>query len=370
MMKGDVAPQESYIHSLDLLRGFAALSVCLYHTGFLLMPGYHILPGGYLCVDLFFLLSGFVIARTYDRRIASGMVLGAFAIQRLARLYPLFLVTTLVGFFATNAHLYEELHTFGGAKAFLTLIGNLLLIPNLLKPYHMQSLFPFNGATWSIFFEFYVNILFFLCWRFITMRRLMAAIALCAVMLVVTAAQAHSLDIGSNSADLARAVPRVLFSFFVGVLVSRAALSHPRRYGVWGSLCGLAIVLCALSLRGLLPTSLVWISDVTVVMLVFPAILVAFTHMRFPDYHARASAFLGNISYSVYLLQTPLMVMYAGLPRLFLHEQIASFAPWAGLVFLPAIMTLAFLVWKYFEVPAKRAVRRWHASLSETLGAA
>ena len=91
MMKGDVAPQESYIHSLDLLRGFAALSVCLYHTGFLLMPGYHILPGGYLCVDLFFLLSGFVIARTYDRRIASGMVLGAFAIQRLARLYPLFL---------------------------------------------------------------------------------------------------------------------------------------------------------------------------------------------------------------------------------------------------------------------------------------
>jgi peptidoglycan/LPS O-acetylase OafA/YrhL len=371
MEAGRAEPREPYLHSLDLLRGFAAMSVCFYHTAFMLAPGHNILPGGYLCVDLFFLLSGFVIARTYDRRIEHGMTLGAFCVQRLARLYPLFLATTLLGFIAVNGILYEQFHAYGGGRELLTLAGNLLLIPNVLRPYDIGSMFPFNGAAWSIFFEFYVNVLFFLCWQYLTLQRIAAAIALSAVLVAYTAARAHSLDIGSQSVDLVPTIPRVLFSFFLGVLISRLGFGRSAgQFGMWSSLFGLGTILAALSLRVWLPRSSAWIADVAVVTLVFPAVLLAFTQMRFPARYALVSSFLGNISYAVYLLQTPLMVFFSAIPRVLAHEQIAKFAPWAEMIFIPALMTSAFLVWKHFEVPAKRAVRRWHAAASGVLGEA
>ncbi|MDE2161718.1 MAG: acyltransferase [Alphaproteobacteria bacterium] len=361
-----IRTKEPYLHSLDLLRGFAALSVCLYHTGFMLKPGFHLLPGGYLCVDMFFLLSGFVIARTYDPRIAAGMKVGVFCAQRLARLYPLFWATTLAGFAVVMAKLYQDHHVLDSKPALLTLFGNLLLIPNFLKPYGLDSLFPFNGATWSIFFEFYVNVLFFFCWPLLSTRRLCSVVGLAGILLIAAASQKHSLDIGDKTADLIVAIPRVLFSFFLGVLICRSGLKGRRRYGVWPSLVGLGIVLLAICMRDTVPTSMVWLLDICIVVFVFPVTLIAFTKMQFPGYHARVSAFLGNISYAVYLLQTPLMILYAGLPQIFLREKIAALTPWAGMVFLPAIVAIAFLVWKYFEVPAKHAVRQWHAALVET----
>ena len=361
--------REPYLHSLDLLRGVAAMSVCLYHAGFLLTSRVHVLPGGYLCVDLFFLLSGFVIARTYDVRIAEGMTLGAFCVQRLARLYPLFLATTLVGFLATNAHLYEELHDYGSRALFLTLLGNFFFVPNVLHPFGIQSMFPFNGASWSIFFEFYVNVIFFLCWPYLTLLRIAALVAVSAVLMAVAASHAHSLDIGTKTYDLFSTVPRVTFSFFLGVLIERAiGAGSPGHAGARHALLGVAVVLSALCLRGWLPGRAIWFGDVCLVVFVFPLILIGFSRMALADTSARIGAFLGNISYSVYLLQTPLLVFYSAVPRVLLHESIARFAPWAGFIFVSAVTGAAFLVWKYFEVPAKRAVRRWHVAISRTLG--
>lgn len=366
-MTGRSTAGESYLHSLDLLRGFVALSVCLYHTGFLFANGIHILPGGYLCVDIFFLLSGFVIARTYDPRVEAGMTIGAFCVQRLARLYPLFLATTLAGFAVVTARFYGEEHVLAGGRTFLTLFGNLLLIPNFLYPYGIDSLFPYNGATWSIFFEFYVNVLFFLFWPLLTMRRLAAIVGVSAVLLAAAAAHAHSLDIGDKTADLVNAIPRVLFSFFLGVLISRWESGDGRHDSVWPIYLGLGAVLATISLRGLVPDSLVWLSDLCAVVFVFPATILAFVRVRLFGYRARVSGFAGNISYSVYLLQTPLVVAYSGLPQILFREKIAAWVPWAGAIFLPAVVVSAYLVWRYFEVPAKRAVRQRYAAISGAL---
>ncbi|TIW52974.1 MAG: acyltransferase, partial [Mesorhizobium sp.] len=81
--------------NLDALRGVAAISVMLYHFSPFIADG-KVLPSSYLAVDLFFLLSGFVIAHAYDRKIESGMGFGTF---RLIRLYPLYLAGTLLGAF-------------------------------------------------------------------------------------------------------------------------------------------------------------------------------------------------------------------------------------------------------------------------------
>lgn len=367
----DRAPaRQPYLHSLDLLRGFAALSVCFYHTGFMFTSGFHVLPGGYLCVDIFFLLSGFVIARTYDPRIATGMTMGAFCIQRLARLYPLFFATTLAGFAVVLARFYGEMHVFDGARAVLTLLGNLFLVPNFIYPYGIDSLFPFNGAAWSIFFEFYVNVLFFLLWPLLNIRRLAAIVGVSLVLLATAAARAHSLDIGDKTADLVAAVPRVLFSFFLGVLISRLPLNGARYSGVWPLLLGLGVVLGAICVRGFTAVSLVWLWDIVAVVFVFPAVVIAFTRVRLFGRRARLAGFAGNISYSVYLLQTPMIVVYSGLPQIFWGEKIATMVPWAGAIFLPAVIAAAYAVWRYFEVPAKYAVRQWHANVLEALGRA
>lgn len=366
-MTGRSTARESYLHSLDLLRGFAALSVCLYHTGFLFISRIHLLPGGYLCVDIFFLLSGFVIARTYDPRIAAGMTVGAFCVQRLARLYPLFLATTVIGFAVVMAGFYIEKHVPADEGALLTLFGNLLLIPNFLHPYGTDTLFPYNSVTWSIFFEFYVNVLFFLFWPLLTMRRLAAIVSVSVVFLAASAVHAHSLDIGDKTADLVSAIPRVSYSFFLGVLISRWESGERRHDSVRPLYLGLGAVLAIISLRGLIPASLVWLSDLCTVVFVFPVAILAFVRVRLFGYRARVSGFAGNISYSVYLLQTPFAIAYSGLPQILFREKIASLVPWAGAIFLPAVVVSAYLVWRYFEVPAKHAVRQRYAAVSAAL---
>ena len=76
--------------TLDGLRGVAAIMVLLYHCD-------QMAPRGYLGVDLFFTLSGFVIARAYGDRLASGMPVGRFVALRLVRLYPMYFVGGLLG---------------------------------------------------------------------------------------------------------------------------------------------------------------------------------------------------------------------------------------------------------------------------------
>ena len=79
---------------LDLMRGIAALAVLVYHDVDYL--GLQALPNAYLAVDMFFLLSGFVIAHNYDRKIAAGMSLRDFTAQRLIRLHPCLLLALVL----------------------------------------------------------------------------------------------------------------------------------------------------------------------------------------------------------------------------------------------------------------------------------
>src|SRR5262245_14845562 len=86
--------QGSRLETLDAMRGVAAIVVVTFHLGSLL-PG--ATTEGYLAVDFFFALSGYVLARTYDARLEHGMESLDFIRRRIIRLYPLYLIGFSLG---------------------------------------------------------------------------------------------------------------------------------------------------------------------------------------------------------------------------------------------------------------------------------
>jgi peptidoglycan/LPS O-acetylase OafA/YrhL len=119
---------------LDGLRGIAALIVLIYHA---LGPTYGIagFRGGFLAVDFFFMLSGFVVARAYEQRLADGLSFAGFLKIRFDRLYPTIAAGVLIGAVAFMAT---------GKPALILTLMSLLMIPSLS---HRDGLFPVNGPS-------------------------------------------------------------------------------------------------------------------------------------------------------------------------------------------------------------------------------
>ena len=154
----DSASAHGRFGALDGMRGVAAIMVVLLHIGNLGLGPFK--PQfGYLAVDLFFALSGFVISYSYDPRLARGMTVGTFMLRRIIRLYPLYLIGSLVGFMTTpiivnNPALVEGLGS-PHFRAYLLITGllNVAFVPGILP-----MLFPFNTPMWSLFFELWICI--------------------------------------------------------------------------------------------------------------------------------------------------------------------------------------------------------------------
>ena len=89
-----VVPEGRVFHTLDALRGIAAIGVLVFHMGPIFTP--IAAPGGYLAVDLFFMMSGVVLSHAYEARFRAGMGTLDFMRARLIRLYPLYLAGALL----------------------------------------------------------------------------------------------------------------------------------------------------------------------------------------------------------------------------------------------------------------------------------
>jgi peptidoglycan/LPS O-acetylase OafA/YrhL len=150
--------------SLESLRGVAALLVGFYHVAWL-NPAHDagIVRNSYLMVDLFFVLSGFVMCHGYGDRIRNRHELGEFFVLRLGRLYPLHLIVLLV-FLAAEAARYGAQHWLkisSAVPAFAentgwALLSNLFLVHSL----GLHNRLTFNAPSWSISAEFYTYIAF------------------------------------------------------------------------------------------------------------------------------------------------------------------------------------------------------------------
>lgn len=336
-------------HILDVLRGVAAISVITLHYPQAFAP--FVASGAYLAVDLFFVMSGFVLARAYDVRLQDGMGGRDFIATRLIRLYPFYILALALGT-VELAYYYRNDHL--AAEIMLSSVFNFVMLPSPPVGIPYLPLFPANFVAWTLSFELLANAVYGFSFRFLTNNRLRVIAGISGLVLLALVLVRGNLNGGAYWPDAHLAAIRVTFSFFVGVLIQRA-----REAGKLAALSSVKlprIIIIAIMVGALgspIPPALRGLFDAACVLFVFP-LIVAASVGRNPVPSRGISAFLGEISYPIYVLQIPVFTLgVIGLPKL-LPGLPQLPAPWSGFLLLAALCTGSWFIATRIDIPVRR----------------
>lgn len=328
------------------MRGVAALCVLLFHGPELVRPFSAV--HGYLAVDIFFILSGFVIARTYERRLAERGV-AWFLRERLIRLHPIYLAGLVLGIvvallqFVTKAN-----HTLSPATIGAAAVSGFFMLPSWLTDEKLK-LFPLDYPAWTLFFELAINIVYAFTYRWWNVRLLAAVVALCAALLSYAAYDLGSLDHGALWNDAWCGVARVGFGFPVGVLIYKLNVSF--RVPSWGSpliVTAVAALLCASAHHVLY--------DLFVVFVAAPVVVVLGAQCKTPRSLCSSYEFVGEASYALYALHVPLLAICLPL----LKQKVGiELDVRVGAVVLAVFVVGAFFVTRWYDAPVRRLLKAW-----------
>jgi peptidoglycan/LPS O-acetylase OafA/YrhL len=356
---------------LDLLRGIAALLVVAFHSGeslTLRLPARQ----GYLAVDLFFVLSGFVIAHSYEDRLKGNVTFRDFTVARVIRLYPMYLLGSALGLLVMLSLHHPWPQQFPLPNLSVSqFVLNALLIPSFAATQLTHWLFPLDIPAWSLSCEMAANLVYAaLVRRKAASNGIMASIAGVSIFYLIAFWIRHgpfTLDGGAVAMHWKMGYARVGFSFFVGVLLCRYSRNQARpaftpRQSQW--VAGLACLLVAAVLARPLPYEDV--ARFACVTLVFPMIVYFASRAELPQTWRRASSFLGDVSYPLYLLHymfvAPLRELHFGLQGSPGYDlvRLARFP-----VFLVTVVWLSWLIAEYLDTPVRKqlavAYNRWKA---------
>jgi peptidoglycan/LPS O-acetylase OafA/YrhL len=344
--------------TLDLLRGVGALAVVVTHY-----PDFFGLErtnGAYLAVDLFYVLSGFVLAYAYERRIAAGMPPVDFVIARFVRLYPLYLLGTVIALAVYVLLLFTSSPRLTGPEILLTLPFSLLFLPTFVAPFlasygGLGAVYPLNFPAWTLFYELAVNLLYGFSYRLLTTRRLIVMVFVSAIALIFTGLYFGNLAVGYAWIDFIGGVPRVLFSFFAGVLLWRLFQSYrPSPLPGYTAIALILVFVCTAA--GDTPTAAMRpYYELFAVLIVFPCMVFIAARTVMGRRLRAISLQLGLASYAVYIIHTPVL---HGLKKLFppVHPYITAAAPWSGLAIAALLIGAGILLERYFHQPIRDAV--------------
>jgi peptidoglycan/LPS O-acetylase OafA/YrhL len=351
-MRGAALEAEGRVfHTLDALRGIAAIGVVVFHMSRLFTP--IAAPGGYLAVDLFFMMSGVVLSHAYEARFRAGMGTLGFMRARLIRLYPLYLAGALFGITVTWASLRGlNSQNWDSSSLSQAVALALFFLPNFsARP--VDEIFPLNIPCWSLFFEILVNLLFVVLWPLLTSRRLIIVSLLTGVAVGVAIAQTGSIDLGSTGSSFGVGLVRTIFGFSVGVLIARHIPRVHRGQNNLGVLAIVAVVGIAIAGRPQLEFRALW--DAVCVLVVFPVTVYFGTLIDPGSRLRRIATFLGVTSYAVYVLHSPLSSVLNSAMRFFAA---GSVAPYMGLAVLAFLLAGCWLIDRYIDMPIRRQLSR------------
>jgi peptidoglycan/LPS O-acetylase OafA/YrhL len=359
------ADSKQHFLILDALRGIAAVMVVLMH-GFEIFCGgnYHemIINHGYLAVDFFFMLSGYVMAHAYDDR-WDRMTVGYFFKRRLIRLHPLIIVGTILGallFYFQESAVFPKISGTPLWQLILVMLVGLTLIP--LPPSMdirgWNEMHPLNGPSWSLFLEYVANLLHALVLRKLSKPMLSVLVILAGIALVHLATQGRSGDlIGGWSLEplqLRYGFTRLLFPYMAGMLLRRAVRVRSNQNTF---ILAAIILIAALSIPRIGGNERLWLNGLYesfVIILVFPLVIYLGAIGTVKGAIAnRICVFMGDISYPLYITHFPLMCLfYAWVVN---NKIPLSTGIWAIILLTLVSMGLAYLWLKLYDEP----VRKW-----------
>lgn len=280
---------------LDGLRGLAALGVMAYHlpdlTG---IP--HFGSRGYLFVDLFFIMSGFVLALSAEPRMAGGEGAGTFVKRRIWRLWPMIALGALLGALA-----------FAG-RAPAGEIAGLLVLALLMVPLTSSTvaIYPLNTPQWSLLWEIVANVLHGLVlWR-CSSRVLLAISAASALALSAVILETGWNGAGPNGGYWWAGFLRVSFAYPLGIAMARAWRQGSKGPAIdWRA----ALVLPLIAVLGVswTPFPMVY-EDIALTVFILPGCFWLVACAKPPQTAAPGLTWLGDISYPVYAVHAPIML--------------------------------------------------------------
>lgn len=350
---------------LDGLRGVAAIMVIIFHLFETHSLGNHliqIINHGYLAVDFFFMLSGFVIGYAYDDR-WDKMTLGTFFKRRIIRLHPMVIMGSIVGaslFYFQQSSCFPQIeHTSVGALLLIMLLGcTLLPLPLKWDVRGWTEMHPLNGPAWSLYYEYIANILYALFIRRFNKIALTVLVVIAACFTVYRSLTAPMGDMvggwALNWEQQYVGFVRLMYPFFGGLLLSRLGwLIRIKKRAFW--YCTL-IIIVILSIPRLGGEEHYWMNGLYesfCIIFIFPIIVSMGAGGKVTGkYSSRICKFLGDISYPIYITHYPLIYIYTAWVCNN-NATITEGIPYMILVLVGAI-ALAYASLKLYDEPVRR----------------
>lgn len=297
--------KKNHYLKLDSLRGIAATLVMLFHVNWV-WPFYHVslIRNGFLLVDFFFVLSGFVMAENYLLKIYGGADFKSFIKKRFFRLYPLhftlliiFVIIEVAKFFA-DKRFGSHFDAFAPPNDFKNLIASIVL----MQGFGFNNVEPFNAPSWSISTEFYTYIIFGAFCILISKKNTLR-IALWGLIIVLlsisTISLFHQLPLVNALFDLIRTV----YGFFLGVITwiifkqTQKLVFHKNLNLAFFGISFIAFIYCLASPPACYPALFPLLSSLLVLSILFNDSVSYFNILE-----TKFLKLLGRLSYSIYMV--------------------------------------------------------------------
>ncbi len=200
----------SRLPGLEALRGVAAICILLLHTR-AVFGGTPVFGKGYLAVEFFLMLSGFLMAYAQEARLARDGEPLRFMAKRYWRLWPTMTIGGVLGL----PRLF--LRSTGMGQFFAIAAANLLLIPAPLR----RELYPINIPAWTIFYELVANLLHVLVFRHMRLWAIWLSIAALVPVMIWIGQSWGNFDVGARPESMLAGLPRILFAYLIGIALGR-----------------------------------------------------------------------------------------------------------------------------------------------------
>ncbi len=371
------ADTKPHYELLDGLRGVAALLVVFHHVfeGFAFAGSVNgaadgtirHLNHGYLAVDFFFLLSGFVIGYAYDDRWRRGFTLSGFFRRRVIRLHPMVVfaaVTGLIAFLVQGSERWDG-SSVPVSMAMLGLLAAMFMIPAWPgAAYEVRGngeMFPLNGPAWSLFFEYIGNILYALVIHRLSTRALTMLTAVLGCLLVwmtvgdFVGEGMFGIGWTLDGVNFWGGLVRMLFPYSLGMLMSRCFRPVKVKGAFWIATVVMTVLFMVPYIPGKSPVCFNGAFEAVCIIVVFPVLLwLGASDRTAGKRQAAVYRFLGDLSYPLYIVHYPLFYLfYAWLIRTQTYE-LGCCVP-ETIAVVAGSIALAWLSMRFFDVP----VRRW-----------